>query len=58
MLQFPVFSTLSQIEDLTKIFLIDVSAIFLAVKGRVIKRSVGNDTLLAKLQDIERILGE
>ena len=35
-----------------------MSAIFLAVKGRVIKRSVGNDTLLAKLRDIERILGE
>ena len=35
-----------------------MSAIFLAVKGSAIKRSVGNDTLLAKLRDIERILGE
>ena len=51
--------TLSQIEDLTKILLIYVSAIFLAVQtSSVIKRSVGNDTTLAKLRDIERILGE
>ena len=51
--------TLSQIEDSTKILLICVSAIFFAVQtGSVIKRSVGNDAILAKLRDIERILGE
>ena len=39
--------------------LIYESVIFLAVQtGRVSKRSVGNDTVLAKLRDIERILGE
>ena len=49
----------SQIEDPTQILLIDVSAIFLAVQTvSVIKRSVVNDPTLAKLQDIERILGE
>ena len=37
-----------------------MSAIFLAVQtGSVIKRVViGNDAVVAKLQDIERILGE
>ena len=55
----PVTGTLSQIEDATFILLIYVSAIFLAAQtGSVIKRSVANDPTLAKLQDIDRILGE
>ena len=55
-LQFP--SAPSQIEDL-KILSIYESVIFLSVQpGRVIKRNVSDDVILAKLRDIERILGE
>ena len=57
-MQFPVTSAPSQIEDL-KILSIYVSVIFLSVQpGRVIKRNVSDDVILAKLRDIERILGE
>lgn len=57
-MQFPVTSAPSLIEDL-KILSIYVSVIFLSVQpGRVLKRNVSDDVILAKLQDIERILGE